>query len=350
MTQERSTGELEKEIVELIRTKGPITFFEFMDIALYHPLHGFYSSPRRGPGIDYRTSPTLTPAFGTLLVGAFDQMKGALGTDFLNVVEIGGGTGQLAEVVLESRKDFRWTFVERFATNEHAQRRAVWGGRGCSWAKDLSEVEPFVGCMLANEVLDNFPVHVFEKSGTPLEVFVEVENDRLVESLREPSSAELMAWAERVAAPLVEGQRFELRPGIQRFAEQASEGLLRGYVLVLDYGDEAPALQLENPEGTVVTYRNEILGADPLDSSGHADITAHVDFTQLRNELERRGFEQISVATQREFLRTLGIEDLEISIEKQRRAASSEGRHADFVSLTAEKGRLHALRSGGSLG
>lgn len=350
MSQKDSPGKLELELIELIKEKGPITFFEFMELALYHPTEGFYSSVRRGPGTDYQTSPALTPAFGHLLGHAFTAWCRSLEADFLNVVEVGGGTGALAAAILESQSKTRWTFVEKFKSNVEAQRRAAWGGRGCSWIKDLSEADPFVGCLLANEVLDNFPVHVFEIRETPLEVFVSMEGNRFVEVLRQPSSESLRDRAAQLAEPLDEGDRFEIRPGVAHFVELSASALAKGYILIIDYGDESPALQVANPSGTVVTYRTETLGVEPLESPGTADITAHVDFSELRSELEKNGFERVQLLTQAAFLEALRIGELEESVEKNRRAAEAEGRHADFVSLTAEKGRLHALRAESGMG
>jgi len=50
---------------EIVRT-GRIPFARFMDLALYHPVHGYYMSPDRRPGRggDFLTAPELHPFFG----------------------------------------------------------------------------------------------------------------------------------------------------------------------------------------------------------------------------------------------------------------------------------------------
>jgi SAM-dependent MidA family methyltransferase len=50
---------LEEIITSQIRDSGPITFAEFMELALYHPLYGYYSSGINSIGKegDFYTSP-----------------------------------------------------------------------------------------------------------------------------------------------------------------------------------------------------------------------------------------------------------------------------------------------------
>ena len=38
---------LRNEIVDLIKKKGKITFVDFMKLALYHPVYGYYILPGR---------------------------------------------------------------------------------------------------------------------------------------------------------------------------------------------------------------------------------------------------------------------------------------------------------------
>src|ERR1700758_2148151 len=97
---------LSQIIKSLIHKSGPITFDKFMEIALYHPEHGYYASGKAGIGKsgDYYTSPCVHPAFGEILsrfiYWAYEVVKAP---DF-TVVEMGGGKGLLALDVLDSLK------------------------------------------------------------------------------------------------------------------------------------------------------------------------------------------------------------------------------------------------------
>ena len=58
----------EYEVIRRIDERGKITFAEFMDIALYWPQGGYYMGREPvGAQGDFYTSPTVHPAFGTLL-------------------------------------------------------------------------------------------------------------------------------------------------------------------------------------------------------------------------------------------------------------------------------------------
>ncbi len=66
-------------LAEQIRSHGPITFAEYMEACLYHPLHGYYTKPEQHPRRDYFTSVDASPLFGRLLARQFHEMWHLLG-------------------------------------------------------------------------------------------------------------------------------------------------------------------------------------------------------------------------------------------------------------------------------
>src|SRR5579885_1772970 len=90
---------LEALILERIRAAGALTFAEYMDLALYHPQLGYYTSgaPKVGWTGDFFTSAHLHPLFGACLARQLHQMWEALQRPqpFL-VVEEGAAQGLLA--------------------------------------------------------------------------------------------------------------------------------------------------------------------------------------------------------------------------------------------------------------
>ncbi|MGH2721201.1 MAG: class I SAM-dependent methyltransferase, partial [Actinomycetota bacterium] len=85
---------LEARLLARLADSGPVPFAAYMETVLYDPDHGYYA--HRVPGSDYRTSPTLTPWFGRLLAGWLRRQWEALGSATFTVVEVGGGSGDLA--------------------------------------------------------------------------------------------------------------------------------------------------------------------------------------------------------------------------------------------------------------
>nr|MBA2435193.1 SAM-dependent methyltransferase [Chthoniobacterales bacterium] len=101
----KENDELIYEIRDGIRAHGPVPFSWFMDQALYHPQHGYYSSGRCAIGRrgDYFTSVSVGPLYGKLIAGQFAEIWETLGRpdDFV-IVEQGAHHGEFATDVLEA--------------------------------------------------------------------------------------------------------------------------------------------------------------------------------------------------------------------------------------------------------
>ena len=111
---------LRELIADRIRTSGPISFAEFMDISLYHPELGYYARAARKTGRagDFFTSVDVGPIFGQLLAKQFAEMwqvmeKGdgsrfrqsaskTTPVPFFDLVEAGAGNGRLARDILDA--------------------------------------------------------------------------------------------------------------------------------------------------------------------------------------------------------------------------------------------------------
>ncbi|HMC08485.1 MAG TPA: SAM-dependent methyltransferase [Actinomycetota bacterium] len=338
---------------------GPVTFAQYMRLALYHPEHGYYATRAPGAGragSGFHTSPSLGPWFGRLFARAAEGMREALGRpDELTVVEVGAGRGDLAAATLETPSlegRLRWVIVEPFDAIEGMQRERLGPlGDAVTWCHELDEVPPVSGCVLANEVLDNLPVHLLERAGDEaVEIYVAKEDGRLKQAPGPLSDPGLGARAAAALPHLEPGDRFEVSLAADAWVRRAASALERGWLLVVDYGDEEPDLWLRRPAGSLVTYRDEGLGVDPLADPGEADITAHVDFSALARAAREAGLEARPLVTQRDWLRSLGIEELASDLRVRQDSAERAGDHAEMVRLLADRGRLGALTARGGLG
>src|SRR5260370_36090802 len=81
-TQVSRSNELANVIRDQIRKNGPVSFAWFMGQALYHPIHGYYSSerPRIGRAGDFFTNVSVGEIFGELLAAQFVELIDLLGT------------------------------------------------------------------------------------------------------------------------------------------------------------------------------------------------------------------------------------------------------------------------------
>ena len=289
----------EAEIRRRIESNGPITFDEFMEVALYHPNGGYYTHDRQETTYgDYYTSPSAHPAFSALIAVQLEAMWKALNrpTPF-HVVEIGAGSGIMARDITEFARQHLPEFVNamRYMTVDQARDETPRG---------------VVGCVLSNELIDAFPVHRFEiRDGRVVELFVDINADGRLHTVPvEPSTPLLARRLDKLSVELPDGTRGEVNLRIGPWARQVAEIIERGFVLTIDYGYEAKELYSpKRSQGTLQTYYKHTSGSSPYQWIGRQDITAHVDFTTVIEEGGAVGLRPLCLMTQAEYLDRLGL-------------------------------------------
>ena len=327
----------ESEIRQRIAAYGRITFAEFMEVALYHPGGGYYTSGDRvGASGDYYTSPSVHPAFSALLAVQLFQMWRLLGhPEQFTVAEAGAGNGLLCRDVVNAAEGLPVPFHQalRYVCIDRRTSRgleAVFDGvsRICSDGVPLSGV---VGCVLSNELLDAMPVHqVICEGGELKELYVVSRDGELAMQADTPSTPLLAQRLSSLGVRLQEGQIGEVNLGLDGWVEGAAESLDRGFVLAVDYGRLADELYspTERFRGTLTTYRNHLQTDRPLERIGEQDMSAQVDFTTVAISARDAGLDALGYTSQAEFLRNLGIDRLTDRPASGRPRQSQSGRIA----------------------
>ncbi len=321
MVQTRLRTALEAEIIEKIHRSGPITYREFIETCLYHSQHGYYMKPREGAA-DFYTSADLHPVFGRLIARQLAEMWTLLGSPQpFRIMEVGSGNGRLAEAILlwlaRNRREIyrvtRYVSVELSPAARAEQEKRL--GDHLDAGRLLIETSmpagPVVGCVLSNELVDSFPVHVVvQQAGGLQEVFVSAQNGELVETVAEPSSPVLSEYFSRFGIQLAEGQRAEVDLCAWAWIAGVARRLERGFVMTIDYGYLANELFGERHfAGTLMAYRRHRAHGRLLESPGEQDLTHHVNFTALVEAGREHGLELAGLVTQMQFLMALGHDD-----------------------------------------
>src|ERR1700761_6550106 len=98
---------LSEIIADKIASNGPLSFRDFMEMALYHPELGYYTSGRNviGNTGDYYTCPCLSSAFGFALAEQLHEMWLLSGLEEFTIVEYGAGNGALSRDILSYFKE-----------------------------------------------------------------------------------------------------------------------------------------------------------------------------------------------------------------------------------------------------
>jgi len=324
------SGPENKELVRIIqdhlRRCGQIPFAEFMELVLYHPQQGYYHSSREkiGPEGDFYTSPNVHPIFGHLIARQLFQMWEVLGCPSLfHLVEVGAGKGLLgADILSYCRRHLPrfygallYILAEKSPAFEGQQRSllAEFSAEGkTQWVSPdvfLGGEEHFSGCLLSNELIDSFPVHLLQQEGERLqEVYVALKNDSFTEILGPLSTPALEAYLDTYGFPFREGQRGEVNLQALTWIEGVNRSLQRGFVLTIDYGYEAAELyHPSRRQGTLLCYFRHTTSANPYQRLGYQDITAHVNFSALIDKGERVGWRKVGYTEQYKFLVALSL-------------------------------------------
>ena len=304
----------EKQIRQAIRDEGKITFARFMELALYAPGAGYYSGRRaEGRESDYVTAPVTHPVFGALLSLQLEQMWELLERPGrFTVVEPGAGSGALARDILRYAQAQQPEFaccLDYLALELSVPPPAL--PLQPQWAVAATlPLRGVVGCILANEFLDAFPVHRFVvQEEQLLEVYVTLREDRLVEEIGQPSTPALQDRIQDLGVVLPAGFQGEVNLSIGWWMEEVARALERGFVLTIDYGGRAEEVYAPRRGGsTLRSYYRHTLSASPYQRVGQQDLTAHVDFTHVVEEGRKQGLEPQGYTTQRQFLRNLGLD------------------------------------------
>ena len=343
---------LRAEIVK----RGPITFAEYMEAALYHPDHGYYSSPepRTGNKGHFMTSPEVDAAFGELWTNAFRRVWEAVGKPAtFSVVELGPGEGGFCRSVLDCASNgfgdaIRYLLVEPRASARERQRTEISDER-VTWAPSIDEVSVPAGAIFANEVLDNQPVHLVGPGANGLvEVYVDADEEGLGFVDGPVSSDEIEPY-------LIEARTWPLQGRMQvglaavGLASRSLAAIERGAIFLIDYGLEAAEIY-ERGGNTVVTYSERGAGSDPFEDPGTVDITAHADWTGVRRALIAAGAEVIGPKLQADVLRALGSAEVDQRLNNEHEEALANGDGRAAFRVLSRRNALGALLNTAGLG
>jgi SAM-dependent MidA family methyltransferase len=312
--------------------QGRISFAEFMELALYHPQGGYYSSKDAILGFegDFVTSAHLGHDFGELLATQFAEMWAHLErpNPFV-LVEMGAGQGLIAADVLGSLQNH---FPDCFAALNYqiaeksdrmraiqADRLSPWAGRVVWVDLDTLPDDSITGCLFSNELVDALPVHQVAIAESGLQEVYVTLTDNPGSPVREvvdaPSTPRLADYFAFIGIDLSDpqyapGYRTEVHLAALDWMKTVAAKLHRGYVLTVDYGYPASRYYSRaRNQGTLQCYYQHAHHDNPYSHLGHQDITAHVNFTALERQGEHCGLETLGATQQGMFLMALGLGD-----------------------------------------
>jgi len=304
---------LQKIIIDRIRKEGPIPFRDYMEMCLYHPVWGYYASlsERIGLSGDFFTSPCVTPLFGETIAMQLEEMWFLMRRKRFTIVEYGAGPGLLCKDILsilsqnkELYENLDYYIIEKSEGMRTREKKIL--PSKVQWIDSIADISPINGCIISNEVIDNFSVHRVIMKEELMEIFVDYKNE-FFESLQ-PASPQLKDYLQRMHIQLPRGARAEINLQALDWIASIAAALGKGFVLTIDYGYAAPELYSEKRHsGTLTCYHRHVVNHSPYIHIGEQDITAHVNFSALHEWGARHGLAYCGFTNQAHFLRSLGL-------------------------------------------
>ncbi|MGW3659320.1 SAM-dependent methyltransferase [Streptomyces sp. NPDC005151] len=296
---------------------------------------GFYRSPE-GPAGHFRTSVHASPLFAAAVARLLAGTARELGTDRVDLVDLGAGRGELLTGVLAALPGIapaglavRAYAVEIAARPPGLDPRIEWCAEPPQGVR---------GLLFANEWLDNVPTPVAETDADGVDRYVLVRTADGTERLGAPVTGADAEWLRRWWPSAGPGSRAEIgRPRDEAWA-RAVATLSEGLAVAVDY---AHVREARPPFGTLTGFRagREVRPVP----DGSCDLTSHVALDACAAAGAGGGMGP-EVVDQREALRGLGV-----SGERPSLALASTD-PAAYVRALASAGEAAELTARGGLG
>ncbi len=283
---EGSISSLKERLGARIRRKGPISFHEWMQAALYDKREGYYCRSdldRQGRQGDYRTAPETSPLFAAAFARYFAKLFTELGSPSLwTILEAGAGSGEFARGVLRSLKSNRPDIfaATRYAIDEispdcrarAALRLAEFSDR-VEFLRIAEVAEPTANLIIfSNELIDAFAVHrVTFRHGKLRELCVGLDKTNFVWLECEPDER-VVKYCQSQGLNLAENQIAEINLDAEAF------------------------------------HRHQMID-DVLAKPGEYDLTTTVDWTQIKETGKRAGLQTVRHESLNRFLLDEGLLD-----------------------------------------
>ncbi|WP_297323870.1 SAM-dependent methyltransferase [Nitrosomonas sp.] len=305
---------------------GWIAFEQFMNLALYAPGMGYYTSgaTKLGSAGDFVTAPEISPLFARTLAQQVLQISRQINR--ADILEFGAGSGKLAlDLLLELEKSDALPnkyFILEVSAELRQRQHMLFASKAphliylLEWLEQLPS--QFDGVILANEVLDAMPVHIVTWHNNALfERGVIWQNDQFAWQDRPVHNAALHDSASQLI-PLINPNNDLIHPYVSEinlaatyFMRSLASILRQGIILLIDYGfGRSEYYHPQRNQGTLMCHYRHYAHHDPFYLPGLQDITSHVDFSAMTQTAQDAGLLLAGYTTQAHFLINCGVTEI----------------------------------------
>lgn len=294
--------DLSHRFARLIEATGPISVAQYMAEA-----NAVYYTSRDplGQDGDFITAPEISQMFGEMIGLWFADLflrSGYKGHP--HYVELGPGRGTLAQDALGAMAQFGVEPKVHFVESSPQLREKQAALRPNAMWHDSLDTLPRSGAMLvmANEFFDALPVRQLIATHAGWRERVIARNGTRFAAL--PGARPMDAVVPEAFRNAPTGSILETCPSASGFAYELAMRITAqgGAMLTIDYGYDTP--QLGSSLQAVRAHQK----VDPFTDPGECDLTAHVNFDELKQIALSQGLKAHGPIGQGAFLKALGIE------------------------------------------
>jgi SAM-dependent MidA family methyltransferase len=298
---------VEQSLLDVLRKSlvhSDLPFRDFVELALYHPECGYYSggtSPVGREG-DFITSPALSPVFAFALSKLVDAFVSRAGDGVSQVVDIGCGDGVLIRTLGENHPHAHFFGVDRALGRVQPDSRVT-------FVSDLSAIPPAdARLIINNELFDALPFSRLVQRGDELHELWVTDRDGALDWTEHEADGRYADYFAERGIELADGQFADVSLEWSELYADLCRFVARGLIVTFDYG--LPESKLFRGRmrrfGTAAAYSAHRVSRDLLINPGQQDLTAHINFDDLRRTGEGEAFETLFFDIQAKFLLTLG--------------------------------------------
>lgn len=299
-----------------LHDSGAISVAEYMALCLSHPEYGYYiTRDPLGKEGDFTTAPEISQLFGELIGAWLATQWLALGSPSrCALVELGPGRGTLMQDALRVTRTIPGFHaalsVHLIETSPplRAKQHATLADWHLpkTWHDSVDTIADLPLLLIANEFFDALPVqqYVWQDNAWYERMVSRDEEGRLVFCHTQTAVTHQLPLQNASESLPLQDDIFEYSPLSHSILTQLATHMRShgGAGLIIDYGYSEPAF------GDTLQAVKAHSYCSPLEASGEADLTAHVNFHALANTAKKAGCVAHGIVEQGVFLKRLGAE------------------------------------------
>ena len=284
---------------------------KFIDKALYHPKKGYYMKKNPiGKNGDFITAPNISVLFSEMIaiwIVAF--WKNLNCPNKINLVELGGGSGEMMLQIISSIKKFpilykscnfflyeKSPFLKKIQKNKLKKFKII-------WLKSLEKINNYPTIFIANEFFDALPIKQFtKKNNLWYERYVDLSNSTKPKFINKVY--DIKNLNSKLKMNINYKQKFiEYSPLTITYLKKISKVISKndGGLLIIDYGNFN--FKMADTLKAIKKHKFEHI----FSRIGNSDITYNLNFNFIKAILKKLKLNIAGSTTQRNFLTKLGI-------------------------------------------